>query len=101
MHPAAKRCITWAIILILIGAITYFGAPYLPLLRSGRAGLDLSDGTSGYNVVLNARLQDLALFLGQWCATAVGASLIGAAVVIQVLAPKPSPDDDEDMDAER
>lgn len=76
MHPTAKKCTVWAVVLFVVGAVSYFGAPWFFTDIQG----------NGADAVITARASEFVLFLGQWCATAIGAALVGAAVVIQTLA---------------
>jgi hypothetical protein len=80
MHPVAKRCLWWAAALVIVGAlfilygptIIYRASEYLG--RNGRLGF--------YPIALIAQM--ITSF-----AMPLGAALVGAAVVIQTLAPKP------------
>ena len=76
MNPAAKKCIQWAIGLWVVGVAHGIYMPDLYMAIATRAGANADIGLHGLNFLLtfvNAIL------------IPVGAALIGAAVVIQVL----------------
>lgn len=88
MHPVAVKCIRWAVGLFVVGALTStYGSDILYRL-SEYAGINASAGLSVVSIVV---------ILMQWTLMPLGASLVGAAVVIQTLAPHVSHAyDDED-----
>ncbi len=78
MHPVAVKCIKWAVGLFVLGALTsVYGSDVLYRL-SNYAGVNANAGFSVIRVVIS---------LMQWTLMPLGASLVGAAVVIQTLAP--------------
>lgn len=78
MHPTAKTCVGWAVGLFVVGTILLVWLPDLYLAVADRAG---ANAQVGLDVVLTV------LDLVQRVAFPLGASLVGAAVVIQTLAP--------------
>ncbi|SDB84858.1 hypothetical protein SAMN05216410_0425 [Sanguibacter gelidistatuariae] len=77
MNPAAKKCIRWSIGLFVVGALLLVYLPDIYMAINNR---------TGPNAELGLGFLTVALTLVQWTLMPVGASLIGAAVVIQVLA---------------
>jgi len=92
MHPTAKKCLLWAICLIVVGCASYifglsiisslFGMPETPLDRT----LNLTFST--------------AVAIMQNAFVAIGGALVAGSVVINVLAPKPA-EDSEYAEAEQ
>ncbi len=79
MHPTAATCLRWAVVSAVLGAVLLvYGAPLLVALAE-RAGASAEIGLGLVNVVLT-----LVTSLG----FPLAAALVGAAVVIQVLAPR-------------
>ena len=78
MHPTAKTCIGWAVGLFVAGTILAVWLPDLYLAIADRAGVDAQIGLDALLTVLD---------LVQRVAFPLGAALVGAAVVIQTLAP--------------
>ncbi len=89
MHPVAVKCIKWAVGLFLVGALTStYGADAMVRL-SDYAGANATVGLTILNVVLTIMI---------WAMMPLAGSLVGAAVVIQTLAPYVRAIDDEDED---
>jgi len=78
VHATAKKCVQWSIALFLVGALLMVFGP--------RIFVQLSD-LAGANAAVGLDLADVTLTLVRLTTMPVGAALIGAAVVIQVLAP--------------
>lgn len=76
MHPTAKRCIEWAVVLLILGAIllVYGTDAYVGLTKLAGANADV--GLDAVNIILT--LVRSALF-------PMGAVLIGVAIVIQTM----------------
>ena len=81
MHPTAKSCITWAVGLFVVGTILVVWLPDLYMAVANRAGVTAQIGLDVLITVLD---------LVQRVAFPLGAALVGAAVVVQTLAPSPS-----------
>lgn len=86
MHPTAVRCIWWAVVLFVVGAIFVVVGP--------RAFVAAADAIGpGGGAVLDAL--DVVLTIVRWTTMPLGAALVGSAVVIQTLsaqsAPRPDP----------
>lgn len=78
MHPVAVKCIKWAVGLFIVGGLTgAYGGNVLVAL-SDYAGVNANAGIWAFSVVIS---------LMQWTLMPLGGSLVGAAVVIQTLAP--------------
>jgi len=78
MHPVAVKCIKWAVGLFIFGGLTAaYGGNFLVWL-SEYTGATAIIGFSFMNVVIG---------ILRWTLMPLGASLVGAAVVIQTLAP--------------
>lgn len=75
MHPVSKKCIRWAVALLIVGAVLMV---LVPLLGAFAGSLGSNPASAVVSVLLS---------LLQTTAIPVGASLLGAAIVIQVLAP--------------
>lgn len=79
MHPVAVKCITWAVGLFVLGGLTSaYGAEALWRL-SDYAGANATAGLVVLNVVIS---------IMRWTLMPLAGSLVGAAVVIQTLAPQ-------------
>jgi len=78
MHPTAKKCVQWAVGLFVVGAAFIVWGPDLFSAIANAAGPNARPVTD---------LVDVLVTLVRWTLMPVGASLIGAAVVIQVLWP--------------
>ena len=81
MTETAKKCLTWGIVLMIVGS----AIDYLPSLLA--AHMTVLYGTPGY--LAYSVLMSVTMLI-RTAAVAVGAALIGAAIVINVLSPKPS-----------
>jgi len=78
MHPVAVKCIKWAVGLFIFGGLmSAYGFNFLVWL-SEYTGATAIAGFTFVNVVFG---------ILQWTLMPLGASLVGAAVVIQTLAP--------------
>lgn len=77
-ETAARHCLRWGIVLIVLGGIALYGLPYLTPLLSESAG---PSAAIGYGAV------DAVTGLVRWTLMPMGTTLIGAAIVIRVLAP--------------
>ncbi|PWF26997.1 hypothetical protein [Ancrocorticia populi] len=86
MHPVGKRCIYWAIGLFIVGALAIVFVPDIVFAITNYLGVNGSAGVYPVEVILT---------IIRWAAFPTGAALIGAAVVIQVLAPR-SDEESED-----
>lgn len=82
MHPTARRCVQWAVGLLVVGAVLVAYGPDLYGAVVGVAGANAEVGLGVLHVVLT---------LVRSVAFPLGAALIGAAIVIQVLAPDRGP----------
>ncbi len=89
MHPVAKRCVQWSIGLIVSGALLIVFVPRI------FAAIAVQLGETAESAVT---LTDVVLTLVRWTSIPVGASLIGAAVVIATLAPNRSRHDEASPD---
>ena len=76
MNPAAKKCIQWAIGLWVVGAVLVVYMPDIYMAIADRAGTNAEAGLEVVNV---------ALTLAHATLMPLGAALVGAAVVIQVM----------------
>lgn len=91
MHPTARRCIGWAVALITAGAVLLVFVPQIYVAIANLAGANAEAGVA---------LVDVVLTIVRWTMIPVGASLIGAAVVIQTLAPQEDRSEQEDRSDE-
>jgi len=79
VHPVAVKCIKWAVGLFILGGLTSaYGAELLWRL-SDYAGVNATAGLTVMNVVIS---------ILRWTLMPLAGSLVGAAVVIQTLAPQ-------------
>ncbi|NOJ60992.1 hypothetical protein [Arthrobacter sp. 260] len=78
MEAAAKKCVQWGIALIIAGGLVLVLLPFLVGLLAESAGATAAIGVG---------LLDVILTLVRWALIPMGTTLIGAAVVIRVLAP--------------
>ena len=76
MTPVAKKRILWSIGLFVVGAVLMVYVPDIYVAVSDRAGPNADIGLG---------LLDVFMTLVRWTLMPVGASLVGAAVVIQTL----------------
>lgn len=79
MHPTARRCVQWAIGLFLVGATTEVFAARLISAIGPALGSSLNEVATAVAFTIT---------LARWTTMPVGASLVGAAVVINTLAPR-------------
>lgn len=79
MHPVAVKCIKWAVGLFVVGALINLYAAEVLWRLSEYAGVNAAPGL---------RLLDAVLGIMRFTLMPVGGSLVGAAVVIQTLAPQ-------------
>lgn len=78
MHQTAKRCVQWAVGLWVLGAVVLIYGAQAYVWLADEVGSDAQAGLDAVDIVLT--IARSALF-------PLGAVLIGAAVVIQTLAP--------------
>lgn len=92
MHPTAKKCLQWAVVLFIVGVVVlvYGTDVYVRLAEVAGANAD-----AGLHVV------DILLTLVRSTAFPLGAALIGAAIVIQTLAPGEASLDHEHSDQDQ
>ncbi len=76
MNPTAKRCLTWGIVLCVVGALAM---TYVPELYAWLV-LRLGEGKA-----VGIRLLDVILSVIRWTAFPFGSALIAAAILIEVL----------------
>lgn len=79
MNPTAKRCIYWAIGLFVFGALAMAFVPDILYAIGNYLGVN---GAAGYYPT------EVILTIIRWAAFPTGAALVGAAVVVQTLAPR-------------
>jgi len=78
MHPVAVKCIKWAVGLFIFGGLTFaYGVNFLAWL---------SDYT-GVNAIIGFSFVNVVVGILQWTLMPLGGALVGAAIVIQTLAP--------------
>lgn len=78
MHPVAVKCIRWAVGLFIFGGLTSaYGSDFL---------VWLSDYT-GPNVIIGFSFMNVVIGILRWTLMPLGGALVGAAIVIQTLAP--------------
>ena len=77
MHPTAKRCVQWAVVLLVLGAVVLIYGTQAYVGLADVAGANAQVGLDAINIILT--MVRSAIF-------PMGAVLIGAAVVIQTLA---------------
>ncbi|WP_062386169.1 hypothetical protein [Demequina iriomotensis] len=78
MHPIARRCAQWAAGLVLVGTFAIVVGPEIVL----RVGQSTGAGDEVVFWILTYVIGGIRLF-----AVPIAAALVGAAVVVQVLAP--------------
>ena len=78
MHEVAKRCLTWAAVLVAVGTLMLVYGADLVLWFQELVGYNAEPALHAFSIVTTA-LRSFAMPLA--------AALIGAAVVIQTLAP--------------
>lgn len=90
MHPVAKKCLIAGIVtLVVASGVLAFGAELM-------FGL-LAPGPDG-SMDVGIRIVQLVIGLAQGGLAPLGAVLVGAAIVVQTLAPRPEPRGDvEDL----
>ncbi|GAA4854112.1 hypothetical protein GCM10023221_37290 [Luteimicrobium xylanilyticum] len=89
LHPVAKKCIWWAIAALVLGSILVGYTTSVTVWFLNRADQDPASGADFVNAVVS---------IARLTLNPLGASLIAAAVVIQVLAPKDEAGRDEEDD---
>jgi hypothetical protein len=78
MHPVAVKCIKWAVGLFIFGGLTFaYGVNFLAWL---------SDYT-GVNAIIGFSFVNVVVGILQWTLMPLGGALVGAAIVVQTLAP--------------
>ena len=85
MHPVAKKCVIYGVLLLVVGAVLVIYIPDVYNAIVNTAGNNAQPGLDFINIVLQVIRSSF---------TPVGAALIGAAVVIQTLA-DPGHDDQD------
>jgi hypothetical protein len=78
MEASVKKCIKWGIVLIVVGGFVLLLLPLLIGLLAESAGPTAAIGVGAVELVLN---------FVRWALIPMGTTLIGAAIVIRVLAP--------------
>jgi hypothetical protein len=78
MHPVAVTCIRWAVGLLILGSLATAFGQELFVRIADYAGANAAPGVWTVNVIITTL---------RWVTLPLGASLVGAAVVIQTLAP--------------
>lgn len=86
MHPVAKRCLTWAIVLAVVGVIAYAYGLDISYWWQERVGAGAEPALWGFGVVMNF-IRNFALPLA--------AGLVTATIIIQTLAPQVRTDDED------
>ena len=76
MHPVAKKCVVYGVLLLVIGAVLIIYIPDVYNAIANAAGSNAQAGLDVVNIVLQMIRSGIM---------PVGAALIGAAVVIQTL----------------
>jgi multisubunit Na+/H+ antiporter MnhG subunit len=76
LHPVAKKCVAYGVLLLVVGAVLIIYIPDLYNAIANTAGSNAQAGLDVVNVVLQVIRSGFM---------PVGAALIGAAVVIQTL----------------
>jgi len=89
MHPVAKRCLTWAIVLVVLGGLLYSYGSNLLFEFIRVVGANAEPAVWIFTFVL-AMMQNFALPLA--------AGLITATILIQTLAPRPATAPDSTRD---
>ncbi|WP_084105567.1 hypothetical protein [Demequina sp. NBRC 110056] len=92
MHPVAKRCLTWAIVLVVVGVLAIVYGPNVVWWFDELLGANAEVGSSIFYVVMQI-IRSFALPLA--------AGLVTATIIVQTLAPRPvvaSAQEDEDHD---
>jgi len=79
VHPVAVKCIKWAVGLFILGGLTSAYGSELLWRLSDYAGVNATAGMTVVNVVIG---------IMRWTLMPLAGSLVGAAVVIQTLAPQ-------------
>lgn len=81
MHPVAKRCLIWAAVLLAVGTLMFVYGVNLLTWFQGLVGYNAEPALHAFGIVTSI-LHTFAMPLA--------AALIGAAIVIQTLAPRTS-----------
>lgn len=90
MHPVAKRCLTWAIVLVVVGTLLSIYGPDLVYWWSELVGAGADPALHAFGFVMNL-IRGFALPLA--------AGLVSATIIIQTLAPRTGTNG-EDADAQ-
>jgi len=78
MHPVAVKCIRWAVGLFIFGGLMFaYGVNFLVWLQD----------YTGPNSIIGFSFISVFVGILQWTLMPLGGALVGAAVVIQTLAP--------------
>ena len=78
MHPVAKRCLTWAIVLVVVGVILSVYGADITYWWSELVGAGAEPALHGFGIIMNL-IRNFALPLA--------AGLVTATILIQTLAP--------------
>ncbi|WP_084038156.1 hypothetical protein [Demequina sp. NBRC 110053] len=87
MHPIAKRCLTWAIVLVVVGVLVSIFGPDIVWWFDDVLGANAEVGASIFSVLMEI-IRSFALPLA--------AGLVAATIIIQTLAPRPLVTGDEE-----
>ena len=78
MHPVAVKCIRWAVGLFIFGGLMFaYGVNFLVWLQD----------CTGPNSIIGFSFISVFVGILQWTLMPLGGALVGAAIVIQTLAP--------------
>lgn len=86
MHPAAKRCLTWAIVLVGVGVLLSVYGADITYWWSERVGAGAEPALHGFGIVMNL-IRNFALPLA--------AGLVTATILIQTLASQTRTNDED------
>ena len=87
MHPVAKRCLIWAIVLVVVGvAVMTYSADLLYWFRD-LVGFNAEPAVFVFSIVID---------VARTFALPLAAGLITATIIIQVLAPQTVADESDD-----
>lgn len=87
MHPVAKRCLIWAIVLVAAGAVALTYGSDLIFRFQSLVGFNAEPALHAFNVLMQV-VRAFALPLA--------AGLVTATIIIQTIAPRPAAVEDED-----
>jgi hypothetical protein len=87
MNATSRKCIKWAVVLILLGAVLQVVGPQIFVAAAASLGPNASVGLG---------IVDVFVTIVRWTLIPMGSALVGAAIVIQALAPNTVVNEDED-----